>query len=69
MGYTPPKKGATSREYINSILLTQSGGNEMHDDLIYHSELIRESINIGFSVVSVVLIAIWWQLKGIKDKL
>ena len=41
----------------------------MHDDLIYHSELIRESINIGFSVVSVVLIAIWWQLKGIKDKL
>ena len=24
----------------------------MHDDLIYHSELIRESINIGFSVVS-----------------
>ena len=41
----------------------------MHDDLIHWAGLIRESVNYFGILVSVLLGLIWWQLKGIKDKL
>ena len=69
MGYTPPKKGATSREYINSILLIRSGGNEMHDDLIQLGGEIGTKIHYGFLVVSVLLVLILWELSKIRKKL
>ena len=68
-GVHPPCLSASAREYINSILLIRSGGNEMHDDLIQLGGEIGTKIHYGFLVVSVLLVLIVWELSKIRKKL